>query len=130
MPPKNPQGEYSNPNGGEWRNEEDLKQLCNEHERLIGLILEEEEEVINTHKQHIDDTVDLVKQEMLLLHEVDKPGSDVEEYIASLDAILLHKMDLIVSLRNKLGQFHQHLKQEEALSKKFYSQKDEVPPPE
>ena len=58
VPPKNPAGETydSNPNAptgpneGEWKNEEDLKQLCNEHERLIGLILEEEEEVINTHK--------------------------------------------------------------------------------
>ena len=74
--------------------------------------------------------MDLVQQEMLLLHEVDKPGSDVEEYIASLDAILLHKMDLIVSLRKKLGQFHQHLKHEETLSKKFYEQKEDVPMPE
>jgi len=38
--------------------------------------LEEEEELIGGHRQHIDDVVDLVKQEMMLLHEVDKPGSD------------------------------------------------------
>lgn len=29
--------------------------------------------------------VELVKQEMMLLHEVDKPGSDVDEYVESLD---------------------------------------------
>lgn len=51
--------------------------------------------MINGHRQHIDDVVDLVKQEMMLLHEVDKPGSDVEEYVSSLDAILVHKMQLI-----------------------------------
>jgi hypothetical protein len=79
-------------------------------------ILEEEETVLSSHKQHIDDLVDLVKQEMMLLHEVDKPGSDVEEYIASLDAILLHKLDLITVMKGKLGKFRQHLKDEEELS--------------
>ena len=32
---------------------------------------------------------------MILLHEVDKPGSDVDDYVESLDNILAHKMDLI-----------------------------------
>ena len=36
---------------------------------------------------------------MVLLHEVDKPGSDIEEYVSSLDAILLHKMDVIAVMR-------------------------------
>jgi len=31
------------------------------HEQLIGLILAEEEEVITSHRGHIDDMVDLVK---------------------------------------------------------------------
>jgi kinesin family protein 2/24 len=29
--------------------------------------------------------VELVKQEMMLLHNVDKPGSDVDEYVKGLD---------------------------------------------
>lgn len=41
--------------------------------------------MINGHRKHIDDVVDLVKQEMVLLNEVDKPGSDVEEYVNNLD---------------------------------------------
>jgi kinesin family protein 2/24 len=44
---------------------------------LIEQILEEEEELILGHRKHIDDIVDLVKQEMTFLNEVDKPGSDV-----------------------------------------------------
>lgn len=51
--------------------------------------------MINGHRRHIDDVVDLVKQEMVLLNEVDKPGSDVEEYVNNLDAILLQKMEMI-----------------------------------
>jgi kinesin family member 2/24 len=66
----------------------DTERLCSEHERLIEKILEEEEELITGHRRHIDDVVDLVKQEMSLLNDVDKPGSDVEAYVASLDKLL------------------------------------------
>jgi hypothetical protein len=36
---------------------------------------------------------------MMLLHEVDKPGSDIEEYVSSLDAILVHKVEMILMVR-------------------------------
>jgi kinesin family protein 2/24 len=68
--------------------EGDTDRLCAEHERLIEKILEEEEELITGHRRHIDDVVDLVKQEMALLNDVDKPGSDVEAYVAHLDKLL------------------------------------------
>ena len=82
-------------------------------------ILEEEETLINGHRHHIDDVVDLVKQEMMLLHEVDQPGSDVEDYVNKLDAILVHKMQIISDVRTKLLTFHKHLKTEEVLSKLY-----------
>lgn len=63
---------------------------------------------------------------MMLLHEVDKPGSDVDEYVESLDALLAHKMELIANLRNRVVSFKNHLKEEELLSKKFYEQRAEV----
>jgi len=40
----------------------DVERVCQDHEKLVELILEEEEELINGHRQHIDDVVDLVKQ--------------------------------------------------------------------
>lgn len=86
------------------------------------MILEEEEELIGSHRQHIDDVVDLVKQEMMILHDVDKPGSDIEEYVHSLDSILLHKMELIGLVRQRLIDFYTHLKMEENLQK-LYQQK-------
>lgn len=49
---------------------------------------------------------------MMLLHEVDKPGSDIEEYVSSLDAILLHKIELISVVRQRLVDFYTHLKVE------------------
>ena len=43
--------------------------------------------------------VDLVKQEMQLLNEVDKPGSEVSEYVSNLDKVLLEKIKLIEEMR-------------------------------
>lgn len=60
---------------------------------------------------------------MLLLHEVDKPGSDVDEYVDSLDALMAHKIEIISVLKSRLNQFRDHLKEEEILSKKFYEQR-------
>lgn len=100
----------------------DTDKLCAEHEHLIEQILEEEEELITGHRRHIDEVVDLVKQEMTLLNDVDKPGSDVEAYVASLDKLLTQKIAMISDMRRQLITFHTHLKTEEAMSKLYQQQ--------
>ena len=62
--------------------------------------MEEEEKLIINHRQHIDDAVNTVKDEMSLLNNVDKPGSDVEAYALDLDKILLDKMNMIQKMRD------------------------------
>lgn len=44
------------------KNEDDLQVMSQKHEQLIGTILSEEEDVISSHRQHIDDMVELIKQ--------------------------------------------------------------------
>lgn len=63
---------------------------------------------------------------MALLQEVSKPGSDIEEYVKGLNAILEHKLEIISVLRSRLLGFSYHLKQEEEISKKFYDQQTSV----
>jgi len=63
---------------------------------------------------------------MVLLHEVDKPASDIDEYVQNLDNMLTHKAQMIEMLKGKLCRFREHLKEEEALSKKFHEQKNEM----
>ena len=81
-----------------------MAKIGQKHEQLISVILEEEESLISNHRGHIDQMVELVKQvvivihiqqEMMLLHNVDKPGSDVDEYVKGLDQILLTKLEEI-----------------------------------
>ena len=58
-----------------------VDELTNQHEKLIEQILEEEEQLIQGHRAHIDEVVDIVKEEMAILNDVDKPGSNVETYV-------------------------------------------------
>jgi flagellar biosynthesis chaperone FliJ len=56
---------------------------------------------------------------------VNLPGSNVEDYVVSLDRLLSQKQAEIMKLREEMAQFHSHLKQEKALSQKFYSLQEE-----
>jgi kinesin family protein 2/24 len=105
----------------DWKGTEgDLQSISEEHERLISKILAEEEDVIAQHRQHIDSMVELVKHEMELLQDVDRPGSEIEDYVSSLDSVLQQKAELIEGLRAQLAEFHSHLRTEEKLSRRFY----------
>ncbi|CAG9311923.1 unnamed protein product [Blepharisma stoltei] len=118
-------GKYLNPN---WRamNEQDLQEMSETHEKLIAKILNEEEELITSHKQHIDTIVDIVKEEMILLNNVDKPGSDVEDYVGSLNRILERKIEGIRELQAKLNTFSSDINTEGLLSRRFYQFQNEV----
>ncbi|OMJ71657.1 hypothetical protein SteCoe_30077 [Stentor coeruleus] len=124
---KNPDviAKYLSPN---WqaKSEKDLQEMSEGHERLINLILSEEEDLINSHRNHIDTMVGIVKDEMTILHEVDQPGSDVDEYISALKIMLENKLNSIKEIQNKLDTFTAHLKTEEEISRKFYKLQTEV----
>jgi kinesin family protein 2/24 len=59
---------------------------------------------------------------MSILNEVDKPGSDVDEYVSNLDKLLLAKIDMIHRIRQQLIDFHVHIKTEESMSKLYQQQ--------
>jgi len=99
----------------------DLDELARQHDRLIGTILAEEEELITAHRQHIDNMVELIKEEMVHLNNVDRPGSDVDAYVSGLDRILRLKAGYITDIRSRVDVFKDHLSQEDSLSRKFQS---------
>ncbi|OMJ75545.1 hypothetical protein SteCoe_25279 [Stentor coeruleus] len=100
-----------------------LEDLSEKHEQLIGMILAEEEDLINSHRKMIDEMVDMIKHQMGLLGEVDKPGSDVDNYVRELDTVLSIKEDMIRGIRDKLRVFNDHLRQEEELTLIFEKNK-------
>jgi kinesin family protein 2/24 len=61
---------------------------------------------------------------MNLINEVDKPGSDIENYVINLDKVLLEKMKNIDQIRQRLKKFRIMLKDEEAISANFINSND------
>jgi kinesin family protein 2/24 len=99
----------------------DLESLAKQHDRLIGTILSEEEELILTHRKSLEVFVQMLNEEMAQVNLIDQPGSDVDVYVAYMDENLRQKEEMISSMRSKLDNFKNHLLEEEKLSRIFDS---------
>lgn len=84
----------------------------------INEILEEEEALIIAHRKEIEDTMEVVREEMKLLAEVDQPGSHIDNYVTQLSFVLSRKAASLVSLQARLARFQHRLKEQEILSRK------------
>ena len=93
------------------------EEMARAHDALINVILEEEEAVIAAHRAQIENAMALVKREMALLAEVDKPGSAIDVYVERLAQVLDQKRASIEALCERVRAFQTHLKEEEVLSK-------------
>jgi len=66
-----------------------------------------------------------VKEQERIRHEVNLPGSDVEDYILNLDSLLTSMQSDIMNVKQQISNFHTHIKQEQDLSQRFYSMQEE-----
>ncbi|XP_020101579.1 kinesin-like protein KIN-13A isoform X2 [Ananas comosus] len=89
---------------------------CNDGE--INALLEEEEALIAAHRKEIENTMEIVREEMNLLAEVDQPGSLIDNYVTQLSFVLSRKAAGLVSLQARLARFQHRLKEQEILSRK------------
>ncbi|RRT70072.1 hypothetical protein B296_00024989 [Ensete ventricosum] len=78
----------------------------------------EEDDLIAAHRKEIENTMEIVREEMNLLVEVDQPGSLIDNYVTQLSFVLSRKAAGLVSLQARLARFQQRLKEQEILSRK------------
>lgn len=96
-----------------------IEGLAEDHEKVIEQILEEEEQLIFKHNTSCKQSIKIVEEEMAILKNVDKPGSDVESYVEHLDKILVRKIEMMVDLRRHVLDFYKNIKTEEILAKLY-----------
>eukprot|EP00216_Chloropicon_sp_CCMP2111_P003611 CAMPEP_0198242882 /NCGR_PEP_ID=MMETSP1446-20131203/22145_1 /TAXON_ID=1461542 ORGANISM="Unidentified sp, Strain CCMP2111" /NCGR_SAMPLE_ID=MMETSP1446 /ASSEMBLY_ACC=CAM_ASM_001112 /LENGTH=662 /DNA_ID=CAMNT_0043926533 /DNA_START=338 /DNA_END=2326 /DNA_ORIENTATION=- len=77
----------------------------------------EEEIVIASHRQMIEQTMDFVRTEMALLADVDQPGSSVEKYVCDLKQLLTKRATEIATFQKKLSSFEASLKASKSAGK-------------
>ena len=96
-----------------------LNFLQNEHDNLIQSILDEENTIIEQHKNLIDKDSQSKYIENEILNRVEKPGSSIQEYINSLESLLNHKSKNIMKLHNKVLYFKNLLSKEKQMYEKI-----------
>ncbi|KAG2385259.1 Kinesin-like protein [Vigna angularis] len=75
----------------------------------LNALLKEEEDLVTAHRRQVEETIDIVKEEMNLLVEADQPGNQLDDYISKLNTILSQKATGILQLQTQLAQFQRRL---------------------
>ncbi|KAI3835321.1 hypothetical protein MKW98_020437 [Papaver atlanticum] len=57
----------------------------------LNALLQEEEDLVGAHRKQVEETMDIVMEEMKLLVEADQPGNQLDDYISRLNTILTQK---------------------------------------
>jgi hypothetical protein len=100
----------------------DESPLLQLHE-TAGLLLEEEEDLLNAHMHAIQECARQIQEEGNLLGRMQRTGEegvaevDVDEYAARLEVVLEAKVKTAVALLRRLKRFRAALAKEEALSR-------------
>ncbi|XWS69880.1 hypothetical protein CRYUN_Cryun03dG0001900 [Craigia yunnanensis] len=75
----------------------------------LSALLKEEEDLVFVHRRQVEDTIEIVREEMNLIVEADQPGNQLDNYISELNSILSQKAAGILQLQTRLAQFHKRL---------------------
>ncbi|XP_020233234.1 kinesin-like protein KIN-13B [Cajanus cajan] len=75
----------------------------------LNALLKEEEDLVTAHRRQVEETIDIVKEEMNLLVKADQPGNQLDDYISKLNTILSQKAAGIFQLQTQLAQFQRRL---------------------
>uniref|UniRef100_M8BKE2 Kinesin-like protein n=1 Tax=Aegilops tauschii TaxID=37682 RepID=M8BKE2_AEGTA len=78
-------------------------------------LLQEEEDLVSAHRKQVEETLDIIKEEMNLLDEADQPGNQLDDYVTRLSGILSQKAAGIVDLQDRLAQFQRRLNENSVL---------------
>lgn len=96
-----------------------IEKLSNEHEILIQQILEEEDKVVLSHRNHMDIVVESIKRQMFLLNNVEKSGSDIGEYIKDSEKELKDQINNIQKLLSCFANFNSMVNKEAEITQKI-----------
>ncbi|KXZ53036.1 hypothetical protein GPECTOR_8g401 [Gonium pectorale] len=116
-PPRQQGGGFAGGGGGGGGADDGAAALAERHDELMDSILLEEENLVAFHRAKLEEDMETMRQEMSLLQEVDKPGSEVDYYVEQMTQLLAIKRQGIQELQAKLDTFKAKLKEEEALSR-------------
>lgn len=91
------------------------------YHQLTDLIIEEEDDLLNTHMEVIKDDAKMLTEEGELITKIKHLGTEqdfkMDEYLMRLEEIINKKVTIYSELQDKLGVYNNHLKEEDKLRK-------------
>jgi kinesin family protein 2/24 len=81
----------------------------------LNVLLKEEEELVSAHRKQVEETLDIVREEMNLLVDADQPGNQLDDYISKLNNILSQKAAGVLQLQTQLAEFQNRLKEQNVM---------------
>ncbi|KAF9615662.1 hypothetical protein IFM89_025912 [Coptis chinensis] len=81
----------------------------------LNELLKEEDDLVNAHRKEVEETIDIVREEMKLLVEADQPGNQLDDYLSRLSTLLSQKAAGILQLQNRLAHFQRRLNEHNVL---------------
>ncbi|XP_076910074.1 kinesin-like protein KIN-13B [Bidens hawaiensis] len=82
----------------------------------LTTLLEVEENLVHAHRKQVEETMNIVREEMNLLVELDQPGNLLDDYIKKLNTLISQKAYVIQKLQTQLRNFQKHLEEYNVLS--------------
>ncbi|KAK7261820.1 hypothetical protein RIF29_28141 [Crotalaria pallida] len=98
-----------------WKDLPKVEPITANPEDDLNALLQEEEDLVNAHRTQVEETMNIVREEMNLLVEADQPGNQLDDYITRLNAILSQKAAGILELQTRLAHFQKRLKEHNVL---------------
>jgi hypothetical protein len=101
--------------------EKSHNELKERHEELIGEILEGEENLMDDHHDHINKLSNIINNEKFLIKMMNEIHNDlnIHDYLEKLNLYIEEKSNLLNSMKNKVFDLQQLLKEEESLRSKM-----------
>lgn len=100
------------------RQSDENQELLDFHEK-IETILEEEEDMLETHVNAIKEDAQMLTEEGRMIETVQGEGVvdyDIDAYVQRLEVLVKHKLSVYQQLHTKLATFKKHLNEEEEVS--------------
>ncbi|XP_051119042.1 kinesin-like protein KIN-13B [Andrographis paniculata] len=103
-----------------WKEPPKPEMKYSNSDKDLDALLKEEEDLVSAHRKQVEETMDIVREEMNLLVEADQPGNQLDDYISRLNSLLSQKAAGILQLQNRLAHFQKRLKEHNVLVSSGY----------
>lgn len=97
--------------------------MATAHEQLLHSILEEEDQVKQAHRAHIDMMMEMLRMEMVELDGADRLGSHVDSYTTTMDQLFMQQLSSVQEIRARYSRLRTLVQEEDILSRSLYSSK-------